>query len=55
MLSWLKMTPEIAAWLEEARKTIHYNGATHAKWEVRFIEVYKELERANKIIDGLLK
>lgn len=49
------MNPEIAKWVEEAESSRHYNGKTHSTWENRFLELYKELERANKIIDKMLE
>lgn len=41
-------------WLEQAKTDVHYNGASQCQWQVRFIELYNELERANKIITRLL-
>lgn len=47
------MNKNLATWLEEAETSVHYEGS-RAVWEQRFIELHKEYERANKIIDRLL-
>jgi hypothetical protein len=45
---------EIPKWLEEAKSSVHHNGERATTWEKRFIELHKELDRANKIIDRLV-
>lgn len=48
------MNPEIATWKEQAITDVHYEGS-RAEWQNRYLALYKELEKANKIIDALLK
>ena len=47
---------DFAKWVDDAETDIHYNGRSgQTVWQERFLQIHKELERANKIIDALLK
>jgi len=48
------MNPDISKWIEQAEKDVHWERE-RSVWQARFLDVVKELERANKIIDKILE